>query len=265
MADYTPVTQEAFGTKTWQRNQDFTFAKQQTLIPLIANEVGLAACSVPMAFAEVSGKMTLVMVCSLQPSQNLMVAPNGKWAIGFVPTALSCRPFRLASSGDKYTLAVDASSDLVSEEGVGIPFFQENSALPSAETKEVLQQLLNGHRGNALTQRAAAALAEAQVLEPWNIVVKGAEGEHQISGLSKLNETALNALPDKQLLLLRQSGALAIAYAQLISVHQLSLLKRLSGMHAASSASHAEHTKLFSPDQSKAEESFDWQTIFKST
>jgi hypothetical protein len=262
LADYTPVTHEAFAGKSWQRNEDFSFAKQQTLLPLIANEAGIAACSVPMAFAEISGKMTLVMICSLQPSQNLMVAPNGKWAIGFVPAVLRCHPFRLASSGEKYALAVDASSDLVSGKEDGIPFFQEDGA-PSAETKAVLQLLLSGHQGQAMTQRAATALAEANLLEPWNIVIREKQGERQVSGLSKVNESTLSALTDEQFLLLRQSGALAIAYAQLISIHQLALLKRLSDMHAASSANHAEHSKLFSPEGSAVDEKFDWQALFK--
>ncbi len=265
MANYTPVTHEGFGGKSWQRNENFNFAKQQTLIPLIASEVGSAAGAAPMAFAEIAGKMTLVMVCSFQPTRNLMVAPNGKWAIGFVPTVLRCHPFRLATSGEKYALAVDASSDLVSGKGEAIPFFQEDGAAPSAETKAVLQLLLNGQQGHATTQRAATALAEAKVLEPWSIVVKGAEGEHQVSGLSKLNESALNALTDEQFLLLRQSGALAIAYAQLVSIHQLTLLKRLSEMHAASSASQAEHSKLFSSGVSDVDDDFDWDTLLKGT
>ena len=265
MADYTPVTLEAFADKSWQRNEDFSFAKQQTLVPLIASEVGTAAGVAPLAFVEIAGKMTLAMVCSLKPSQNLMVAPNGKWTIDFVPAVLRCHPFRLATSGEKYALAVDASSDLVSARGGGIPFFQADGAAPSAETKAVLQLLLDGHRGNATTQRAATALAEAKVLEPWSIVIKGAEGEHQVGGLSKLNESALNALTDEQFLLLRQSGALAIAYVQLISMNRLSLLQQLSEMHSASFASQAGYAKLLSPTGGAVDEKFDWETLFKST
>lgn len=264
MADYTPVTHEAFASKSWQRNEDFSFAKQQTLVPLTANEAGIAACSVPMAFAEISGKMTLVMICSLQPSQNLMVAPNGKWAIGFVPAVLRCHPFRLASSGEKYALAVDASSDLVSGKEDGTPFFQKDGA-PSAETKAVLQLLLSGHQGQAMTQRAATALAEANVLEPWNIVIREKQGERQVSGLSKVNESKLSALTDEQFLHLRKSGALGIAYAQSISMNQLALLKRLSEMHAAHSGSHPGHSKPFALLESDVDEELDWEALFKGT
>ena len=262
MADYTPVTQEAFAGKSWQRNEDFSFTKQQALVPLIANEAGIAACSVPMAFAEISGKMTLVMICSLQPSQNLMVAPNGKWALDFMPAVLRCHPFRLASSGEKYALAVDASSDLISGEGDGTPFFQEDGAL-SADTKAVLQLLLSAHQSQAMTQRAATALAEANVLEPWNIVIREKQGKRQVSGLSKVNEKKLSALTDEQFLRLRKSGALGIAYAQAISMNQLDLLKRLLEMHATYSASQTGHSKPFALLESDVDEKIDWEALLK--
>lgn len=136
---------------------------------------------------------------------------------------------------------------------------------PSAETKEMLKTVLNGHRGTAVMQRAAKALADAKVLEPWNIVIKGAGGEHKVNGLSKLNEKALNALTDDQFLLLRQSGALAIAYAQLISINQLPLLKRLSEMHTTFTANQAEHAKLFSSEGSNVDENLDLQALFEDT
>jgi hypothetical protein len=70
-----------------------------------------------------------------------------------------------------------------------------------------------------LTQGACSALATHDVLEPWPI-------KH--GGLYGVNEKALFNLEASSLAKVRDAGGLNVAYCQLISTQQLSLLEKLA-------------------------------------
>ena len=53
-----------------------------------------------------------------------------------------------------------------------------------------------------------------------------------MEGLYRVDEAALNALPDETLLTLRKTGALPLAYAQLFSMNQLAMLPKAARMQA---------------------------------
>src|SRR5690606_38657542 len=88
-------------------------------------------------------------------------------------------------------------------------------------------------RSTEHARKAARMLAELGVLDPWSMPL---EKKDQLeTGLSKVNETRLNSISGEELVRLRDAGALAIAYAQLLSmrnIENLARLAQLQGEHA---------------------------------
>lgn len=58
------------------------------------------------------------------------------------------------------------------------------------------------------------------------------QGERKLEGLFRVNEAALNALDNEAFLSVRKSGALPVAYAQLLSMQQLRVLGELAQARA---------------------------------
>jgi hypothetical protein len=87
-------------------------------------------------------------------------------------------------------------------------------------------------RSRKTTDLAVSALVEAGVIGPWKITVKIGHGEQAISGLYRIDEAALSALPDEAFLKLCTASALPIAYAQLLSAGQLGIFEHLASVQA---------------------------------
>ena len=62
------------------------------------------------------------------------------------------------------------------------------------------------------------------------------EGERPISGLHRVDEAALRALPDETFLNLRKTSALPIAYTQMLSMGQLGMLEHLARVRTQAAA-----------------------------
>jgi hypothetical protein len=62
--------------------------------------------------------------------------------------------------------------------------------------------------------------------------IKQGEQSVSVNGLYRIDEAALNALGNKAFLALRRSGALPVAYAQLLSMNQMGVLQRLLQIQA---------------------------------
>jgi hypothetical protein len=72
-----------------------------------------------------------------------------------------------------------------------------------------------------------------KLVKPWPVKLKTESGETMVEGLHCIDETALNALPPDALLELRNTGALALAYCQLLSMQNLQLLGQFAQRSAA--------------------------------
>ena len=71
------------------------------------------------------------------------------------------------------------------------------------------------------------ALADAGLITPWEINLKQGEKVMPVEGLFRIDEAALNKIDDEDFLAVRKAGGLALAYAQLLSMNQLTVLERL--------------------------------------
>jgi len=142
---------------------------------------------------------------------------QGKCCGAYIPAILRSHPFRIIHSpnGGK-VLGVDEESGLIGEEGE-LFFEEDGKPAPALEKVIAFQKRLDLEF--KLTQGACSALAEHELLEPWPI-------KH--SGLYRVSEKALFNLEPSALAKVRDAGGLNVAYCQLISTQQISLLEKLA-------------------------------------
>lgn len=229
----TAITAENFSGKAWRRYTGYAFAAGETLIPLVVAELAQAVPAMPLGFVQSGEGFQLVAVTALQPGANLFVAPDGRWLGAYVPAALRGYPFRLVKPQDRAdsVLCIDEASGLVVEAGQGETFFDED-AQPSKALRDVLELLSQVERSRMATQAAVDVLVAASLVQPWPLSIKQGDQNVPVTGLYRIDEAALNALDNEAFLTLRRSGALPVAYAQLISMNQLGVLQQLAQIQA---------------------------------
>jgi hypothetical protein len=234
MSRFVPVNRERYGQKKWLRYTSHAFAAGEVVAPIVAAELVNAALAMPCAFLRQADRYTLVAVLSATASGNMFVGRDGRWFGGYVPAILRLHPFQMlpTEGTDKLLLCVDEESKLIVEgHAQGEPFFDQQGKLSPA-LKAVFEAAMAVERNRKATDLAVAALAQAEVIRPWQITVKSGEDERPISGLYRVDEAALNSLPDDAFLGLRKANALAIAYTQMLSTRQLGLFERLETLHS---------------------------------
>lgn len=233
MTGLVPITRERHGGKKWRRFSDYGFAANQAMAPLAGAELGQAALSMPLAFVERAGRFVLVAVLSLTPDRNMFVAPDGGWLGAYVPAWFRAHPFHLLlqQGTGAVVLCMDEANGLAVEgDFEGEDFFAEGEDLSPA-LRAVFDFLAQVERGRKAIDLAVSALREAGVIRPWPIKVRTEQGEQAVGGLNRIDEAALNAVEDEVLLRLRTSGALPVAYAQMLSAGQLGVFERLAKLH----------------------------------
>ncbi|KAB1068738.1 SapC family protein [Methylobacterium planeticum] len=236
MSSIQPLSRERHAGLRWRRFSGYGFTATTAVAPLAAAEVGKAALALPLAFVERESGWTLAAVLSLLPGQNLYVAPNGNWIVAYVPAAFRAYPFRVAwNEAVQPVLCVDEASGLVVESGEGETFFDE-SGEPSASVEQVWAFLQETAKGEAVLANACGKLHAAGVIEPWPITIQGADGAQQVTGLHRINELAMNGLDDAAFGQLRRTGVVGVAYAQLLSMGNLSTLGELAQARAQAEA-----------------------------
>jgi hypothetical protein len=223
------ISAENFSGKAWRRYTGYAFAAGETLIPLVVAELAQAVPAMPLAFIQSGEGFQLVAVTALQPGTNLFVAPDGRWLGAYVPAALRGYPFRLVKPQDREesVLCIDEASGLVVEAGQGETFFDEDGQ-PGKTLRGVLELLSQVEQSRMATQGAVDALVAAGLVQPWPLSINQGEQNVPVTGLYRIDEAALNALENEAFLALRRSGALPVAYAQLLSMNQLAVLQRLA-------------------------------------
>lgn len=223
------------------RKDNFSFALQDTIVPILWEELSHVIPYLPLCFVKNNtesndqGDFQLVALQGLQAKQNLLLHPlNKKWLLGYVPAFYRGYPFALIkdTEKDKQVLCFDVESELFRDELVDevVPFFENGQ--PSQTIKNTLQFLEMTQKSQALTKHAVDQLAASGVLTEWNITLKTEDDKTiPLKGLYKVDEKKLQNLSPEILAALAKKGVLSLAYAQLLSEHQLKNLQRLLQIH----------------------------------
>jgi len=230
MPNFQVVSREAHSDKRWQKNTHFSFAAHDTLCPLVVRELPRAMMNLPIGFVVQDEKYIPVAIQGLQPSENLLVANDGKWRGRFLPEAYRGYPFTLATSSDADTLVLcfDEDSGLLTDEVAAEKFFLDDGK-PSNTIDGILKFLSENTASKKATESICTTLQEEALFEPWPIQFElGGESEPKtVNGLFRINESALNELSGDSLLKLRDTRALTVAFCQLLSMSHLQQLVNL--------------------------------------
>ena len=232
MTELAAISRERHAKKAWKDVTDYAFASGDSVIPLLGVELSNVVPAMPMGFIEQEGRYQLVAITSLQPGANLYVAPDGKWLVPYIPAGLRAYPFKLAQhkNTEKLTLCINEASGLLVDKTEGGNAFFDDEGEPTEKIKEILEFLAEIEASRTATQRAVDALADAGLVTPWALNLRQGENIVPVEGLFQIDEVTLNNLDDADFLILRESGSLSVAYAQMLSMHQLVVLERLGEM-----------------------------------
>ena len=229
MVELAAISPERHAKKVWKHVTDFAFAAAEMVIPLVGVELSKVVPAMPIGFIEQEDGYQLIAITSLQPGTNLYVAPDGKWLVPYIPAALRAYPFRLVlqENAENFTLCINEASGLVVESTEDGNAFFDDQNQPTQGIKDILNLLSEVGVNLAVTQAAVNALDDAGLITPWALKLQQGEEVVPVTGLFNVDEAALNKLDDEDFLTVRKAGGMAVAYAQLLSMNQLTVLERL--------------------------------------
>ena len=221
-----PLSKDRHENKYWSRAADWSFAAGQALVPVVSLELPRAVGEMPLAFVPHQDSWLLVAVLGTEPTRSLAVDVNGKWRPGHYPTMIATYPFVLVDGKeDNQFVAVDEGSGLVTDDmASGEPFF-DSSGEPAKRLQEVVDHLKRVAASRMATRKAVQAIADAELLEPWDISVPLPSGKTKLEGMYYASEARLREKDPDTLKTLLDAGAFAIIFGQLLSMNQI---RRLS-------------------------------------
>lgn len=222
----TPITHSSFRSKNFVPAKSLLFAANDTLVPLVLNEIRLAAMTMPIAFAHTETGYTPVAILALGSEVNLFVTSEGLWDGGYLPAVYRGYPFKLAKVEQNQILCIDDQSGCISTEE-GEPFFMAPGS-PSKIMQDVLNFLAQLELARQATQEVCVLLDTFGLIVPWADAV-GTENEHHtnnLDGLFRIKEDVLNSLDQESLFALHCKGALPLIYGHLLSLQNLTALNK---------------------------------------
>lgn len=222
------VSKETHRYKRLSPIQSYAFANKQAMVPLVGAECAQSVHNFPIVFAPYGDNFVMMGLLSILPDHNQFVAPDGRWLGGYIPAILRQYPFAvgLPAEGGEPILCADADSGLISDTD-GQPMFEVDGNL-SEPVRKMMEFVGEVERNRILTVRAVNVLSKHNLIVAWDITLQQAKGPHQITGLFRVDEAALNALSNDAFQEIRQAGALPIVYAHLLSLNRIEVLIRLA-------------------------------------
>ncbi len=219
---------------------DARFAAQTNSIPLAAVEFIDTAREYPIAFTgQEGGAMFPIALVGVRHNENLFVNSENRWDGRYIPAFVRRYPFVLAEKqdADDFSVYVDeAYPGFGAEDGERL-FTDTGEHTPTL--KQALE-FLSTYQGEITRTRVfverlqALKLLIPRVLE----VVRNNEAPMVLQGFSVVDEQRIAELSDSDLLSLAREGYLALIYAHLGSLGNVSRLsERLEARLAAAADS----------------------------
>lgn len=228
----TPLQAQAHSRLRLKPITDYAFASKEVFVPIIIDEIGHVAREYPIVFR---GAQPLpVALLGVEQGQNAYVSPNGQWDARYIPALIRHYPFAvrpmLLQPGPKHQAEDSQTSPrrprmiplidtaaLCWSETEGTPLFNAEGK-PSSETDRILRQIQHDTIRLAATRKLVTSIVEANLLVERKITIRSPEGSaRQVGGIHTIDEKALNRLDHAAFARLRDSGALPLVYASLLS------------------------------------------------
>lgn len=228
MPNIKPITLEHFSDKRWIRYTDFYFAARDMVCAITAQEVLKAALGAPIGFVKNGNNFELVVLQGLEANKNLYISDQGKWLGRYIPHHYLCYPFIvLEDETGKQVLCIDEDSGLVDDDtNESAEIFFDSDDKPSQQMVDMVE-FLSGHKNRLkVTRDICTLLTNNKLIKPWQLSAITPKGEVQIQELYCIDEDRLNALSATSLKELRNKDGLIVAYGQLFSMYNVTLLAR---------------------------------------
>ncbi|HEX5338406.1 MAG TPA: SapC family protein [Gallionella sp.] len=215
---------------------DFRFAAALNIVPLLAQELPLAAAHYPIVFVPGASEPLLAALVGLGDGRNCYVDAEGRWLDGaYIPAWIRRYPFVTERrEGSETLVGIDKAFGWASK-SEGAALFADDGA-----TTERLQAALNYcaefETAAAATRAFTAAVRDAGLLQDSNMRIErpGAE-PHQITGFAVVREFDLAALRDTTVLDFHRKGYLGLLHAHLMS---LGSTRQLASVNAGEQTVH---------------------------
>jgi hypothetical protein len=197
--------------------------RKLTALPLSFTEFAAAVHDYPITFVSGDGGASFVAMAILgvEPQQNLFVTADDTWdARVYLPAYVRRYPFcmsRVMVDGREQServacvekRALNAKGEtLYDDKGEALPLWQRLSKL-----------LFEFEADLARTEEMCRTLKDLQLLEPFSAqAMPAGESPITLTGMHRVSETRLQALPGERLQQMAQNGMLSRIYAHLLSL-----------------------------------------------
>lgn len=194
------------------------FAQKTNAIPLTATEFFECARFYPIVFVGQEDPFAAAIV-GLRGAENLLIDPDGVWEKrSYIPAYVRRYPFVFVQNdtSDQFTLCIDRASDRVNAED-GDGFFDGDT--PSDMTKRALDFCSAFQRQYTATRGIIKQFTELDLLISNQGMFRLQDGQTvTLRDFKVIDQERFNALSADQIAGLHSTGALAAAYAQLLSM-----------------------------------------------
>lgn len=236
MSNYVPLSREQHNRLRLAQSRSYAPFKTVTSVPIILDEITLAAREYPILFPEGEAQMPFVLT-GMRPETNAFVDDAGNWLAHYIPLDVRKYPFGLsatpaAASGaeavdeeeegkTRYTLCIDPEAPDLKDLDGPLVFQPQGALCGGAKARaDIAKRLLER---NAVTKILVQVLEDAGLLVPREISMNLGLEKRKLRGFRVVDEKKLNALSDEDFADLRNKGGLPLAYAQLMSMANLRL------------------------------------------
>ena len=245
MPEWTAVSRTQHADSYFWPRQGYGFAAQEQVVPILIAELTKLLPHYTLGFIQQSEgshqSYQPVALTGLGGERNLYVHSDGRWLASYVPSILRGHPFRMAKAdNDQQVLAIE--QDSLTDEPSAQPLFDDDNL--AEKVQQTLNFLTQCDKNRQVTAKASQLLGDTGLVEQWPLKIECGEGMEPITvqGLYRINEKAMNELAPEAFADLRKHGALALAYAQLFSISQLSQLTDRAKFHEKHHAKQADQS-----------------------
>ncbi len=197
----------------------FGFAREANVLPLTADEFGMAARTLPIVFNLEAPYMPIALL-ALQPGQSQVVNDKGVWDSNtYIPAYARRYPFILAKlreDSDELTLCADPEAKALST-SEGEPIFGADKK-PTAAAQQALNFCQQYDFAVQRTVALVNTLMEMELLEPGVVQFVMNGQERRVDGFRAVDRQKLQNLPADKLAELRDRGYLDAIFAHLLSI-----------------------------------------------
>ena len=211
-------------------NNFSSFAKVSNC-PIYLSEIKDIALYFPIFFTkDKNEEFSIKCLFSLINDHNVFINKKGNFTALYLPVYFRCFPFVIASNEktNEKLLCFRTKTELLKKarDKKYIPFFDKNGQL-SNTLKDIMQILNILEHEKDKTINAINLLKENELIVEWPVTLKFTDGEKKLEGIYRIDENKIKELSKDMLFEIYKSGALMLAYSQIISSDNINKL----GLH----------------------------------